>query len=113
MGNFSFRSCSNINKLLIDMFPNSKIVKGFKLGKTNIAYFINFVIALHFKTGLIKDINSLPFYAIFFDVSMNCILRMNLQIRFWNNHTCITETCYLDSQFILCLNADNLLASLN
>ena len=47
---------------------------------------------------------------------MNRVLQseqMDLQIRYWNNEACISKTRYLDSQFVLRPDAENLFASLN
>ena len=47
---------------------------------------------------------------------MNRVLQseqMDLQIRYWDNEACISKTRYLDSQFVLRPNAENLFASLN
>ena len=57
MSNFSFRSCSDINKLFRDMFPDSNIAKQFQLGKTKCAYFINYGIAPHFKLFLVRSMH--------------------------------------------------------
>ena len=88
----------------------------FPRGKTKCAYFINYCIAPHLKSILVNEINASPFYSLYFDESMNRILQseqMDLQIRYWDNEACISKTPYLDSQFVLRPNAENLFASLN
>lgn len=113
--NFSFRSCDRINNLFIDMFSDSVIAKKIQLGRTKCAYFVNFGIAPHVKSLLIKEIKLSPFYSLSFDESMNRVLQseqMDIQIRHWDSSTAIAKTRYYDSQFVLRPNAENLFESI-
>ena len=104
---FSFRSCEGINKLFPVMFPDSEISFNLKLGKTKCAYLMNYGIAPHFKSNLLKSINNSSFYSLSFDESLNNVLQscqMDINIRYWNEAKNVVGTRYLDSKFVSRLN---------
>ena len=72
---FSFRSREGINKLLAVMFPDSEISFNLKLGKTKCAYLMNYVIAPHFKSNLLKSVNNSSFYSLSFNESLDNVLQ--------------------------------------
>ena len=59
------------------MFPDSKIVSQFTLGKTKGRYTMLYGIAPEFKKQLIYDINASPFYTVSFDESLNSQMQMS------------------------------------
>ena len=112
---FSCRSCEGINKLFAVMFPDNEISFNLKLSKTKYAYLMNYGIAPHFKSNLLKSINNSSFYSLSFDESLNNVLQscqMDINIRYWNEAKNVVETRYLDSKFVSRLNADNLFEQL-
>ena len=69
------------------MFPDSEISFSLELGKTKCAYLINYGIATHFKSNLLKPINNSSFYSLSFDESLDNVLQsyqMGINIRYWN-----------------------------
>ena len=85
---FSFRSCEGINKLFAVMFPDSEISFNLKLGKTKCAYLMNYGIAPHFKSNLLKSINNSSFYCLSFDECLNSVLQscqMDINIKCCGN----------------------------
>ena len=71
----SLRFCENLNELFQAMFNVQH--KIFKLGKTKCGYFINYGLALFFKTNLIKSIKESPFFATFLMKALIEYIRMN------------------------------------
>ena len=105
---FSFRSYIDLDKIFKAMFSDSEITEQFKLSKTKCGYFINFGIALVFKTNLTKEINMSPFYMFSFDESMNSALhqcQMDVMIRYWKETAGKVEARYYDSKFLSWPNA--------
>ena len=97
------------------MFPDSEISFNLKLGKTKCAYLMNYGIAPHFKSNLLKSINNSSFYSLSFDESLNNVLQicqMDINIRYLNKAKNVLETRYLDSKFVSRPNADNLFQQL-
>ena len=85
------------------MFSDSEITEQFILSKTKCGYFINFGIALVFKTNLTKEINMSPFYTFSFDESMNSALhqcQMDVMTRYWKETAGKVEVRYYDSKFL-------------
>ena len=57
------------------------------MGKTKFRYFISYGLALHFKSKLIRAINSSIYYSLSFDENLNSVhqrCQMNLNVIFWN-----------------------------
>ena len=71
----SLQFCENLNELFQAMFNVQH--KIFKLGKTKCGYFINYGLALFFKTNLIKSIKESPFFATFLMKALIEYIRMN------------------------------------
>ena len=57
-----FCSCERIGNLFADKFSDSETAKKFSLGRNRCSYFVNLVIAPHFKTMLLHNIQKLPFF---------------------------------------------------
>ena len=113
---FSMRSCDDVSELFRTMFPDSDIAKKFQLSRTKCSYVINHGLAPHFKSVLIEDINKSPFYTTCFDESLNQKIQrgqMDILIRYWNTNSNLTETRYLDSQFLDGAKAQQILETFN
>ena len=111
----TFRSCDPLKNLFKVMFPDSAVPEKFSLGKDKARYMIIYGIAPAFKQKLRSMINTSPWYSVSFDESLNkeqqkC--QMDVNIRYWNDKRNIAETAYLDSQFLLRPNAENLKSEL-
>ena len=94
----SYNSCADLGAVFQVMFPDSKIVSQFTLGKTKAKYTILYRIAPEFKKQLIYDINASPFYTVSFDESLNSqvqISQMDVGVQYWNNRKNIAETATL------------------
>jgi len=116
MSHYSLRSCVGLNDLFKVMFSDSEIANSFALSRTKCTYLINFGLSPIFKSKLIKDIQSSPYFVASYDESMNRISQdeqMDVQIRYWNDLSGLVETRYFDSKFIKRPNAVNLLEELN
>ena len=98
------------------MFPDSKISFNIKLGTTKCAYLMNYGIAPHFKSNLLKSINNSSFYSLSLDESLNNVLQscqMDFNICYWSSAKNVVETRYFDSKFVSRPNADNLFEQLD
>ena len=99
----SFRSCDGLVDPFKSMFPDSTIAEKLCLQKDKCAYFINYGIAPHFRSILMKNVKDYGFYAISFGKSLNTVFRMgqmDLVVNFWDNVVNKVCACYLDSTFI-------------
>ena len=88
----------------------SEISFNLKLGKTKFAYLMNYGIAPHFKSNLLKSLNNSSFYSLSFDGSLNDVLQSfqkDMIVRYWNEGKNVVETRYLDSKFVSRTNVDN------
>ena len=102
MSQLSFRSCIDLNKLFICMFPDNEVASKFTLGKTKCAYFMNYGIALHFKNILTEAITESPFYSLSFDESLNAIMQscqMDVGISYWDDVKNLAQTRSLTQSF--------------
>ena len=85
----SYNSCADLVAMFQVMFPDSKIVSQFTLGKTKTRYTMRYGIAHEFKKQLIYD-NASPFYTVSFDESLNSQVQMSemdVGVRYWKNRT--------------------------
>ena len=73
---YSFHSCDGLADLFRSMFPDSTIAEKFCLQKDKCAYFINYVIAPHFRPTLRNNVKDSEFYAVSFDESSNTLMQM-------------------------------------
>ena len=115
MSHFSLHSCLDLNALFQDMFPDSELQKKIQLSKIKIGYYITFEIAPYFRSLLLQDIQSSPFFSVMLDESLNRIFQeeqMVVQIQYWNNALGLAWTRYFDSQYMLRPNANNLVEAL-
>ena len=70
------------------MFPDSKIVQNFKLGKDKFAYVVNHGLAPYFKNLLLAEIKKSNIHVFSFDESLNDATQtyeMDVYIRYWNS----------------------------
>lgn len=96
----SFNSCSDLNALFQQMFPDSQIASQFSLGKDKARYVINFGLAPYFKSELLNTIKKSE---VFFlpilmkhtmrcraktSVTCMCVSLMNLRTKY---HTDISD----------------------
>ena len=92
------------------MFSDTEVTKKFQLSKAKIGYYITYGIAPFFKSLLLQDIQSSPFFSVMFDESLNKMFQeeqMDVQIRYWNIALGLACTRYFDSQYMLIPNANN------
>ena len=59
-----FRSCIDLSKLFLCVFPDSEIARKFTISKTKCAYLMNYIITPHFKSILLISIQNSPFYSL-------------------------------------------------
>lgn len=100
---FSFNSCTDINDVFRDMFPDSEIAKQFSCGPTKCAYIACFGLAPYYSSLLYTTLNNAECFTLFFDESLNKSLQskqMDIHIRFWDNTTDRIVTRYLTSVFM-------------
>ena len=115
LSHFSLRSCLELNNLFKCIFPDSQIASKFSLSKTECSYIINFGFSPYFIELLLSQIKASSFFVIFYDESLNKILRneqMDCTIRLWNNETGVVCSRYFDSKFLLRPNSKNLFEKL-
>ena len=94
-------------------FLIQKLQKNFN--QTKIGYYITFGIAPYFRSLLLQDIQSAPFFSAMLDESLNKIFQeeeMDVQVQYWNNAFVLACTRYFDSQHMLRPNANNLVKAL-
>ena len=85
------------------------------LGKTKCTYMRNFGLEPYFRESLTRDVNQPPFYSYSFDESMNSVLQncqMDVVIRYRDESNNVSQTRYLDSEFLNRPNAEELLSSI-
>ena len=76
---------------------------------------MNFGLAPYFKDKLSLAIKALRVYIVLFDESISSVLQeeqMNIHIRFWDSENSLVQTRYFDSEFMYCVNQDNLYQSI-
>ena len=76
VSSYSFCSCDGLADQFRSMFPDSTIVVKFCLQKNKCAYFINYGIAPHFLSILMKNVKDSELYAISFDKSLNTVIQI-------------------------------------
>ena len=111
----TFRSCDPLKNLFKVMFPDSAVPEKLSLGKDKVRYMIIYGITPAFKQKLRSMINTSPWYSVSFGESLNKEQQksqMDVNTRYWNDKRNIAETAYLDSQFLLWPNAENLKSEL-
>lgn len=107
---YSYNSCTDINFLVQQMFPDSDIAKKFTCGEKKASYLSCFGIAPCFKSLLKEKVKSSKGYVLLFDESLNHELQkkqMDFHVRIWNHDK--VETRYYDSQFLGHSSAEDML----
>ena len=100
---WSNHQAESIAKSFPIIFEDCKILAKFSVGKDKLRYMVNHGLYLHFKEKLDENIDSADFLAVSFDEAVNEIsqkCRMDKHIRYINKKTGLTETRYLNSEFL-------------
>lgn len=113
-GNYSYKSCENINLTFQLMFPDSEIARKFTCGEKKCSYLSVFGIAPYF-TKLLKDkAKSENEYVLLFDESMNQCLQskqLDCHIRIWDGDHITSR--YYSSDFLGHATSDILFEKIN
>lgn len=99
----SHSSSQAVTELFRHMFPDSKIAKSFKCGKTKLSYLITFGLAPYFTNELIDILKEVQHFVLLFDESFNRVTKneqMDVHVRFWDSIQQKTVTRYLRSEFL-------------
>ena len=108
----SNRQAECIAKSFPLIFEDSPIAQKFGVGKDKLGYMVNHGLFPHFKEKLYDDISSAEFIAVSFDEALNKVAQktqMDVHVRYVNTKTGLTETRYLDSEFLLESKSSDLL----
>lgn len=109
---YSQRSCDGLQELLNVMFPGHNIIEKFTLGRTKCSYILNYGLAPFFSDLLLEEIKLSPKYGLSFDESLNKKLQkgqMDILVRYWDWERHISQTRYLNSEFLGGAKADQIL----
>ena len=71
----SHSSSQAVTELFRHMFPDSKIAKSFKCGKTKLSYLITFGLAPYFTNELIDILKEVQHFVLLFDESFNRVTK--------------------------------------
>ena len=85
--NYSFSSCSDVNFLLKEMFPDSNIAQNFKMSETKSMYIMTHGIAPYVQSLVQKHIQEAKEYVLLFDETLNKNMQkkqMDLLVRYWD-----------------------------
>ena len=88
MSCYSYFLSDALVDLLRSMFLDTTIAEKLCLQKEKRAYFINYIIAPHFRSILVNNVKDPEFYTILFDGSTNTVIQMgqmDLVVIFWDN----------------------------
>ena len=102
VSSYSFYLDDGLPGLFRSMFPDSTIAEKICLQKYKYAYSINYGIAPHFCSILMKNVKDSELFAISFDKCLNTVIQirqMDLVVNFWDNVVNKVYTCYLNSTF--------------
>jgi hypothetical protein len=104
LSHYSYNSCTNINSLFQNMFPDSQIAKKFTCGENKIAYIVCFGLKPYFDNLLFESIKeTAQYFVLMFDESHNSVLQkkqMDIHVRFWDDHKNIVVSRYVTSEFL-------------
>ena len=112
--NFSFRFCDGLGDLFARMFPDSEIVKKFKMQRTKCSYLVFYGIAPNFKGILQRKVMASPSFAVLYDESFSRVTKdeqMDLVVKFWEGPLVVTR--YWESKFLGHVTAADLQKTFN
>lgn len=112
----SFNSCTDINNIFMEMFPDSEIAKSFSCAPTKCSYLLCFGIAKYFKEKLNGRILKCEFFSLCFDGSVNRVIQkdqVDIIIRFWDEVEQKVISRFIGAQFLGHAKADNLVKALH
>ena len=111
---FSYKSCTDIEKLFRKMFPDSQIAKEFTCGASKCAYIVCYGLAPYFRSQLLDQIRGVNAFVILLDESMNKYTQkkqMDYHIRFYDESSKEVVTRYFTSDFLGHAYADTMVSS--
>ena len=112
---FALSSCLGLSILFQPSVGDYDAIKHLNSKQTKCSHLMNFGLPPYFKDKLSLAIKALPVYIVLFDESMNSVLQeeqMNIHITFWDSENSLVQTRYFDSEFMYCVNQDNLYQSI-
>ena len=112
---FALSSCLGLSILFQPSVGDYDAIKHLNSKQTKCSHLMNFGLAPYFKDKLSLAIKALRVYIVLFDESINSVLQeeqMNIHIRFWDSENSLVQTRYFDSEFMYCVNQDNLYQSI-
>ena len=87
MNGYSYNSNIDMNETFRAMFPDSEIVKNYKMSASKLQYMVNWGLAPYFRELLIEDVDKSKYVSVGFDESLNEITQscqMDLTVRYWD-----------------------------
>ena len=112
----SNNSSSNISPIFEVIFPDSKIVESFALGKDKSRYLITYGIAPYFYELLKDNVNNSNCYTVLFDESLNRISQtsqMDILLRYWDTTAKMVKIQFCNSSYLGHVTYKDLLESYN
>ena len=100
-----------LSDLLVTAFPDSEIIRGFKLSDDKAAYVINHGIAVYFERQNLSVLKNCSYFVAQFDESLNKVSQrsqMDLHVRFIDNDD-LVNSIYVTSAFMGKTTAEDLL----
>lgn len=100
---YSYKSCTDIEKLFQKMFPDSSIAKSFSCGEKKCAYIVSHGLGPYFRKQLDDQISTLDSFVVLFDESFNeCThsSQMDIHVRFFDEAKNEVNTRYFNSGFL-------------
>jgi hypothetical protein len=108
----SMRSAEGVGDLFAHMFPDSRVVEKFTLGRTKASYVINYGLAPYFTKQLKDTLTTCGPFVVLFDESLNQVVQrgqMDVVVRYFDDKTSSCRTQYLTSTFLGRARAEDLL----
>jgi hypothetical protein len=112
MYHISNRTAGSMTDMFKVMFSDSLIAQKLHLHKDKVGYMFTFGIGPYFQTELSKYLQTLDFYTLSFDESLNKVTQksqMDFIVRYWDNALNIVQCRYLTSMFLEGMTASHLL----
>ena len=99
--NYSFASAEKDSERFKAMFPDSKIAKHYRQGKTKVRYNTQFDIVSYIKDLLVKDFSDCPFNFKFDETTMSKVQkRYNAYVQYWSKISGCIVCVYCGSLFV-------------
>ena len=106
--NFSFASASRDGDRFCQMFPDSKVAKGFSQNETKMMYVIKFGLSPYFKESLKNDFYSKAFCFKFDETAADLIKQYDGFVQYWSKSHNKIAVAYCRSLFVDHCPADKL-----